>query len=211
MTTIRETLTTDHPFETSQLEDGVQGVIGADLARIDGPMKVAGLARYSAEYKIDNLAYGYLVLSTVPRATVTGLDEAQARRVPGVIDVFTDAKFLRHVMQGGEKESSQTSKEVAYAGQPLALVVAETYEAAREAGLLVRAIYQEQPAALIFEGRADEAERPVDGMGPAYGSQGDVDRAMREADVTLDVTYTTPSQNSAAMEPHATIAQWHGD
>lgn len=209
---INETLTTDNTFEESLL-DGAQGVIGTDLARVEGPLKVSGSATYSAEYPVENLAYGYLVLATVARATVVRLEDAEARKVPGVIDVFTDSRFLRHSEQSDESmEPGQANKEVLFAGQPIALVVAETYEAAREAGELVRATYAEHPSELTFADRADEAQEPPPGVtGPAHTDKGDLERAMANADVRLDVTYTTPSQSSSAMEPHAAIAQWHGD
>jgi xanthine dehydrogenase YagR molybdenum-binding subunit len=62
-TSINETLTMDNPFEESLL-DGAQGVIGTDLPRVEGPLKVSGSATYSAEYPVEHLAYGYLVLSS---------------------------------------------------------------------------------------------------------------------------------------------------
>lgn len=211
MNTLSEKLETSQLFETSLL-DGPQGVIGAPLPRVEGPLKVSGKATYTAEFEVDNLAYGYLVLSTVPKARVTGVDEARSRAVKGLIEIYRDAKFLPYSNQPGETDSPEAPHEqVIYAGQPLALVVAETYEAAREAGELLRFEYDEQPAELAFDGREDQAKREADDVAPAYIDQGDIEQAMRDAEVTLDVIYTTPSQNSAAMEPHATIAQWQGD
>ena len=180
-TSVNETLTIDNAFEESLL-DGGQGVIGTDLPRVEGPLKVSGSATYSAEYPVQHLAYGYLVLSTVPRATVTSLDDAEARQVPGVIEVFTDSRFLRHSEQSDEsKEPGQANMEVLFAGQPLALVVAESYEAARQAGELVRAAYAEHPAELTFEGRAAEAQEPPPGVtGPAHSDKGDLEQAIMQ-------------------------------
>ena len=96
-----------------------------------------------------------------------------------------------------------------YAGQPIALVVAETFEAARDAAHRLRPVYTELPATTGFD--AETAEKPEDSQIAAHASQGDIEAAMADAAVTLDFTYTTPGQNSAAMEPHTTIAQWNGD
>ena len=212
MSTLSNKVTADTRFETSLLDSGSGKVIGAPLPRIDGPQKVAGIARYSAEHTPENLAYGYLVLSTVPKATVLGMDDAQARAVPGVIDVIRDARVLPYSKQPGETDPPKDPHiNVFYAGQPLALVVAESYEAAREAGERLRFDYDEKPAALTFEDRKDEAQREADDVAPAYSDQGDIEQAMRDAEVTLDVVYTTPSQNSAAMEPHAFMAHWEGE
>lgn len=217
MSALEETVATDHPFETSLLEHGSQGVIGAALPRIDGPLKVSGQATYTAEYAIDNVAHGHLVLATVPRGTVAGLDDAAAHAVPGVIEVIsvlTHPKLVRHTQEPGATDAYPApGAQVLYAGQPIALVLAESPEAAREAALLLRARYDEQPGSVTFEGREDEADRPEDsgGAGVAWTEQGDIEQAMRDAEVSLDATYTTPSQNSAAMEPHATIAQWDAE
>ncbi len=205
-----ETVSTDALFETSLLEDGVQGVIGKATSRIDGPLKVSGTATYSAEYDIAGAAHGYLVLATVARATVTSLDDADARKVPGVLDIFTSEKFLPHTNQPGQTEEPKApNKHVLYAGQPIALVVAETFEAARDAAHRLRPVYAELPATTGFD--AGTAEKPKDSQIAAHASQGDIEKAMGDAAVTLDFTYTTPSQNSVAMEPHTTIAEWKGD
>ena len=211
MTIVRKaSVSTDTLFETSLLETGVQGVIGRDLSRIEGPLKITGGATYAAEYDVEGAAYGMLVLATVARAKVVSLDDAPARAVPGVIDVFTDEKFLPHTDQPGQTEApDRPNTNVLYAGQPIALIIAETYEAARDAGLRLRASYEALPAIVDFH--AGTAQKPKDSQIAAHANQGDIDTAMSAAAVTLDVTYTTPGQSSAAMEPHATIAQWHGD
>ena len=214
MNALEETVVTDHPFETSLLEHGTQGLIGEALPRIDGPLKVSGKATYTAEYRIDDVAHGHLVLATVAKGTVTGIDDATARAVPGVIDVIsvlTHPKLLRHTQEPGATDAYPTpGPQVLYAGQPIAMVIAESPEAARAAALLLQARYDKEPGNVTFEGHENDADRPEDsaGAGVAWTEQGDIDQAMRDAEVSLDVTYTTPSQNSAAMEPHATIAQW---
>ena len=96
-------LTMNAPHADSLLDAGVQEVIGKPLARVDGPLKVAGQATYAAEYELDGLAYGFLVGSTVGKGRITELHAEVARAVPGVIDVITDYKtFLRNSQQAFE-------------------------------------------------------------------------------------------------------------
>ncbi|MDQ2892732.1 MAG: xanthine dehydrogenase family protein molybdopterin-binding subunit [Pseudomonadota bacterium] len=206
-------LTMDKPHPDSLLDSGVQGVIGKPLDRIDGKFKVSGTATYTAEYDIPNMAFGHLVRATIGAGKIKHIDAAGAKAVPGVIDVVTDYKtFIRNSQQGGETEAPvQGVETIAYYGEIIAIVVAETFEAARDAAQRIEVEYEEREGRYDFEALKDEAEKPPEGVIPAYGEQGDIDQAMRDAAVTVDVTFTTPSQNSAAMEPHASIAVWDDD
>jgi xanthine dehydrogenase YagR molybdenum-binding subunit len=206
-------MNTAHP--DSLLDKGAQDVIGKPISRIDGPLKVSGHATYAAEYGLANVAYGFLVGSTVGKGKITELHAEVAREVPGVIDVVVDYKtFLRNSQQGGEKKApTQGVENVDYVGEPVAIVIAETYEAARDAAERVRLAveYQEQEGRYSFNAYREEAKKPPYNNIPSHYDQGDVEKALAEAPVTLDRTYTTPSQNSAAMEPHASIARWDDD
>ncbi|RHW19472.1 xanthine dehydrogenase family protein molybdopterin-binding subunit [Sphingomonas gilva] len=202
----------DAPVETSLLDTGAQGIIGKPLDRIDGPLKVAGKAIYAAEQDANTL-HGVLVGARIGKGRVAAINEAATLATPGVIRVFTDFEtFARNPQQGGEEEApTQGVREIAYVGQPLALVVAENLEAAREGAEALVIAYEEEAGAFEREAHAAECETPPDASTPAHSSQGDLDRAMADAAVTIDVTYTTPSQSNAPMEPHATIARWDGD
>ena len=196
----------------SLLDAGVQAVIGKPIDRIDGPLKVSGQATYAAEYEFSDVAYGVLVGATVGKGQIRELHAEIARAVPGVIDVITDYKtFLRNAQQGGETKSPQQGVEkVDYVGEPVAIVVAESYEAARDAALKLRLAveYEVGEGRYSFEAYRDDTKKPPFNNIPAYYDQGDVEKALTQAPVTLDVTYTTPSQNSSAMEPHASLAVW---
>ncbi len=135
----KNVLRMDKPVEKSLLDSGVQGIIGKGIERIDGPLKVAGQATYSAEYSFPDLAYGFLVRAPFPAGTITGIDAEGAKALPGVIDVVVDLKtFIRNAQQGGETEApTQGVKDVAYFGEPVAIVVAESFEVARDAAQLV--------------------------------------------------------------------------
>jgi xanthine dehydrogenase YagR molybdenum-binding subunit len=207
------TLTMDKPWPSSLLDKGVQGVIGQPLDRVDGPKKVSGAATYAAEYQIENLVYGALVGAKIGKGKVLSIDGDRVRAMPGVIDVVFDfERFIRVSQQGGETEApTQGVQEVAYFGQIVAIVVAETFEIARDAAAQLKIEYAEDDEAFGFSmDLARDGDLPDNNI-PARAEQGDLTKAMRDAAVTIDETYTTPSQNSAAMEPHASIAVWDED
>jgi len=203
-------LTMNKAHPDSLLDRGVQDVIGKPLDRVDGPKKVSGKATYAAEYALDNVAYGYLVRATVGAGKIKNLDAEVAKAMPGVIDVITDyASFIRNPQQGGETSApTQGVEDVAYHGEIIAIVVAESYEIARDAALGITVDYAPAEGRYSFLAHREEAEKPSAQQIPPHHKQGDVDKAMGEAAFAVDVTYTTPSQNSAAMEPHASLAVW---
>jgi xanthine dehydrogenase YagR molybdenum-binding subunit len=200
----------DKPVGHSLLDDGVQGVIGKGLARVDGPLKVSGQATYAAEYDIPDLAYGFLVRATFPAGRITSIDAEGAKALPGVIDVVVDLKnFIRNAQQGGETTApTQGVRDVAYFGEPVAIVVAESYEVARDAAQLVAIRFEPAEGVFTFDDRLDDAIKPPPGSMPPYHKQGDLDSAITAAAHVVDNVWRTPSQNSAAMEPHASIAVW---
>ena len=207
------TLKMDAPHPESLLDTTVQDVIGKPLDRVDGPKKVSGAATYAAEYQFDNLAYGVLVGTTIAKGKVLSIDVDAAKAMPGVIDVVIDFdKFALVSQQGGETTApAQGVKDVEYFGQIVAIVVAETFEAARDAAEQLGVTYERAEGVLGFSVDLEHAKKLPDNNTPAQFSQGDLDQAMTDAAVTIDATYTTPSQNSVAMEPHASIATWDDD
>jgi xanthine dehydrogenase YagR molybdenum-binding subunit len=131
-------------------------MIGDPVARLDGRLKVTGSARYSAEWPIDGLTYGVIVQSTIARGTITSLDAAAAAAVPGVLAVLTADNAPRLPAGGraavrppaGRVLSLLQDRDVHYNGQPIALVVAESFEQASYGASLVRAVYRVDSPAL---------------------------------------------------------------
>ncbi|MEG8038102.1 xanthine dehydrogenase family protein molybdopterin-binding subunit [Sphingomonas sp. LR60] len=203
-------LTMNEPHPHSWLDAGTQGVIGKPLDRVEGPLKVSGKATYAAEYPIERLSYGVLVRAPFGSGKITDVVADAARRLPGVIDVITDyPSFIRNPQQGGEKKApTQGVEKVDYHGEIVAIVVAETFEAARDAAAQVKVAYEPAEGQYVFAAHRDQADRPPADQMPAHIAKGDLDKAMVDAAFSIDETYTTPSQNSAAMEPHASIAEW---
>lgn len=203
----------DKPHLDSLLDTGVQGSISQPFDRVDGPKKVSGGATYAAEYAFENLAYGFLVSTQIASGKVISIDADAVRSIPGVIDVVTDLdRFIRVAQQGGETSApTQGVKEIAFSGQIVAIVVAESYETARDAAIRLPIKYERGEGAYDFAAHRHETYVPPDGVTPAHFKQGDVEQAMADAAATVDSTYSTPSQNSAAMEPHASTAVWEED
>ncbi|MGI4802538.1 MAG: xanthine dehydrogenase family protein molybdopterin-binding subunit [Janthinobacterium lividum] len=204
------TLTMDKSHPESLLDSTVQDVIGKPLSRVDGPKKVSGAATYAAEYQFDNLAYGVLVSATIGKGKVLSIDVDSAKAMPGVIDVVIDFKtFAKVAQQGGESSApAQGVQDVDYFGQIIAIVVGETFEAARDAAERIGVKYEKGEGVFGFSTDLKHDKKLPDNNTPAQFEQGDLDTAMSKAAFTIDSTYSTPSQNSVAMEPHASIATW---
>jgi xanthine dehydrogenase YagR molybdenum-binding subunit len=194
------------------------GAIGAPLDRVDGRLKVTGGARYSAEFPIANVAHAVIVTSTVPVGRITAIDTRAAEAAPGVIRVMTHRNTPKLPMKkvGMLVTSSLSLMQddlVHYNGQPIALVVADTFERATGAASLVKVRYggTTKPTLNMRAARATEYA-PAPGMGGQPDStRGDVSAGLAQADVKIDAQYTTPMESHNPMEPHATIAAWEGD
>ena len=202
----------NQPIGQTVLDTTQNGLVGKPLDRVDGPLKVTGTARYSYEVRdAGPAAYGYMVPATIGKGRITAIDTAAAERSPGVVKVLT-WRDSPPQGTGNHREACAvlTSAEVEHDGQPVALVVAETFEQARAGAYLVRVTYQEEHANYSMSGNAAAARTPEQSQSPADTSEGDFTGAFATAPVQLDVTYSTPDQSHAMMEPHATIATWDG-
>ncbi|MER5883037.1 xanthine dehydrogenase family protein molybdopterin-binding subunit [Streptomyces sp. NPDC001941] len=180
--------------------------VGRSLDRVDGPAKTSGAARYTADVPLDGLAHGALVHATVSRGRIIALDTEEAAAVPGVLAVLTyrDAPAVRPgAPGGGVNVDCLGSDAVHWDGQPVAVAVAETPEAAHEAARLVRVRYHPLPAAVRFD---EEGSRPV-----ARERAGDVERGLGLAAVRFEAQYSTAPQHHNALEPHTSTAAWDGD
>lgn len=189
----------DGPDEENRLDHMAQGVLGKPLDRLEGPLKVSGRATYAAEARPSGLLHGVLVQAAIPKGRVLGLGDA-----PGAVAVIADPRFLHYAAQGMDRKAPRAGPtEVEYMGQAVALVVAETLEAARSAALNIELRYATETA--DFDPEAVDPEFPK----KKQSSTGDLDAAMKDAAFSLDEIWRTPSMTAAAMEPHAAVAEWH--
>jgi len=193
--------------------------VGTGIDRTDGPAKVAGRALYSGDVAVPGMAWGWLVLSTVARGRITAIDDARAAAMPGVLAVMSHRNAPR-LPQGGKAAldppagralSLLQDDRVAYNHQPVALVVAQTLEQARDAALQVRVRYAAEPPDVRFEEARGRAFMPEKAQGQESDSlRGDLAKSRATAQTQVAQRYTTPVEHHNPMEPHATLAHWDG-
>jgi xanthine dehydrogenase YagR molybdenum-binding subunit len=196
-------------------------IIGQPVNRVDGPLKVSGRATYAAEHwDVGQPLYGFIVGATIGKGRITAIDTVRAERTPGVRLVMTH----RNAPAQGEADPTIMSAysrafptlagpDVHHYGEPVALVVAETYELARAAANLVDVTYAVEAGRFDFATRLDHAYAPktVNAGLPTDSAIGDFDGAFDGAEIKVDQTYITPYQFSQPMEPHACLAVPSGE
>src|SRR5271163_3447466 len=190
-----------------------QGVVGKPLDRVDGRLKVTGGARYAYETPPESVLHGFVVEASIGKGTIRSIDTRAAEKAPGVALVLTHRNVPAQGT-GNHREAHPvlTGPEVTRYGQPVAFVVAESFEQARAAAYLVRVSYDRAPGKYALRDGLKQARAPQPTDAPAADSAvGNFANAFASAPVQLDVTYTTPLQSHAMMEPHATLAAWDGD
>lgn len=195
----------------------LRAAVGTARTRVEGRDKVTGAARYAGEIPFADLAHGWLVLSTATRGRIVAIDIAPVLSMPGVLTVLHHANAPRlHTdyvgMLGTPPDPAAAvfqNDQVPFAGWPVALVVAETPEQAREAAEALVVTYDEQPhaTALIAD---DPAAYAAAGHMPAETEKGDLEAQLASSAVVLDERYTTPEEQHSMMEPHAATAMWDG-
>jgi xanthine dehydrogenase YagR molybdenum-binding subunit len=191
----------------------VERPIGAALERADGPLKAAGAARYAYEYPARDVAYGYLVQSTIAKGRVARVDAAEARALPGVFAIITHETAPKIASVDDPALAVLQSDDVKYHGQIVAIVVAQTFEIARHAAALCTVAYEERPHDVDLRAGRSDLYKPekVNPNFPTDSADGDFDAAFAAAAVKFDATYATPYEHNNPMEPHATLAAWDGD
>lgn len=197
--------------------------IPKNFGRADGKLKVKGEAKYTAEIPLPEIVHAAIVGSTIANGLLTSIETGAAEKAEGVIAVLTSKnapklKPTNFFNPGGKivplPAAASTvlplqENKISYRGQAVACVVAKTLEQARFAASLIKAKYQEQNPLLNFDKEFTRAETPetVWGSEPLQ-TDGNPDRALIEAEVKIDETYTTPFEHHSAMELHAATAVW---
>ena len=194
-----------------------QVVIGMPVSRVDGPAKVTGRARYAAEYPAADLAYGAVVNSTIAKGRISRFDVSKARAVPGVLDILThlhrpdirslDLAHKDMTAPSGSPFKALLDEQIYYSGQPVALVVAQTFEVARYAATLVRVEYEveaHQTNLLTNLGRAHEPTKLKVGFAPPPDEKGDTAAAFAASPVTVEADFHSGVEHHNPMEMFAT-------
>ena len=193
-------------------------VVGQPLDRVDGPLKTTGTAPYAYERHdvAPNQAYGCVVGSAIPKGRVDAVHVEQAMALDGVLAIVTTLNVPK--LDLGRMNTARLfgGAEIQHYHQAVAVVVAETFEQARAAAMLVRVDYTTEPGKYDLAREAPNAPLVGGSSGEGSGAGpvdrvGDFDAAFASAAMTLDQTYTTPDESHAMMEPFASIAAWNGD
>jgi xanthine dehydrogenase YagR molybdenum-binding subunit len=199
--------------------------IGQDVSRVDGPAKVTGSARYSGEISLPGLAYAEIVGAGVASGRIISIDTAQAEQAEGVAGILThrDTPKVNNVSllpsllgapAPGETFFPMQDDVIHYAGQPVAIVVADSLERAQHAATLVRVSYAETPSVTtIDQGRGDAyvPEKLFGGLMPGQIGRGNVEDGFAAADLRIDAPFRFAANHHNPIETLTTMAAWDGD
>jgi xanthine dehydrogenase YagR molybdenum-binding subunit len=160
----------------------------------------------------DGVLYAVLVPSTIPKGAVSAIDTATAKRWPGVVEIFTHLNTPRfgavRSAPMGENNLPLQDNQIAFEGQPIALVVADSLENATEAARRLRVDYRREPYETDFRARLDRGEPLNIRLGPVDAQTGDPAAGFRSSARQVDNVYWTSDRHHHPMEPSATLAIW---
>ena len=193
-------------------------LVGRGHPRYDGRAKVTGRAQFAADVVVANPLHAWVLLSSIPKGRIETIDATDARSLPGVVDIVTheNAPTLAAPVSraAGSSTSHQplTGPDILFDGQIIGIVLADSFETAREAAAAGRVRYGVQPAAVTLDSPGAAAQR-WSAANPAFRDPelGDAEQALAGAPVVVDATYHTQSQVHNAMEPFPTTVLWDGD
>jgi xanthine dehydrogenase YagR molybdenum-binding subunit len=196
-------------------------IVGEPLSRVDGRLKVTGQATYTADWNIPDLAYGVMITSTIASGVIASIDKTAALKVPGVLGVLSHYNKIQLAKDPSVVDPASPAdraiqllqdERVLYGNQPVALAVADTFEAANEAAERVVVRYvPRKPSVSLDAGLNPYVPKKAGGSGdPGEKHRGDAAAALRDSPAHLEEIYRTPFHTHSPMEPHATIAVWEG-
>jgi xanthine dehydrogenase YagR molybdenum-binding subunit len=200
-------------------------VVGKPISRPDGPAKVSGSAKYAAEFNVPDLWYGYVVSSPITKGKITKIDAAEVLAIPGVKQVFShenvptyawfDRSYKDDVAPGGSPFRPLHEPEIMFNEQPVALVVAETFELARYAASILNIDYEVDKSFNTdlekARGKGFDAPKGKTGFVPPPKPKGDAEGAFKAAPHQVEGKYEHHAQHHNPMEMMATTVEWLGD
>ena len=198
--------------------------IGKPTSRVDGPAKVTGAAKYAAEYNVPDLLYGFIVNSPITKGKITRIHADEVLRIPGVFQVFShenvpslawfDRNYKDDVAPGGSPFRPLHEPQIRFNMQPVALVVADTYELARYAASILVIEYETEPHDTDLETKRNDGYKPgrgKTGWVPPPPPRGNPKEAYRHAPYQHEAEYTHLAQHNNPMEMFATTVEWLND
>jgi xanthine dehydrogenase YagR molybdenum-binding subunit len=195
--------------------------MGQPIPRYDAVAKVTGKAQYASDVPLPRPAHAYLITSSIAKGRIDGFDLSQAAKLPGVIAIVThedapklkEAKFFSNGGYISTTNQPLKSAEIAEEGQIIGVVLAESYEAAREAAHRVQVSYTPTNPTASFDSPGTTAARAKGQLAMFKDDPkvGDFAKAFAEAEVQFEGSYETPTQHHNPMELFATSCVWQGD
>jgi xanthine dehydrogenase YagR molybdenum-binding subunit len=199
-------------------------ILGPARNRVDGPLKTTGRAKYAVEFDVAKVTHAWPVVSNVAKATITSIETKAAESAPGVIKILTHENAPKpKEAQGSEGEARMSGirieernplgdNKVYYAGQYVALVVAETLEQAQHAASLVQVNYSPNEPLLFLENAMEEEKGKGKQDEEAQASKGDIESVLKNSDlIKIEQTYLTPTETHNPIEMSGTIAAFEND
>ena len=199
--------------------------IGKPINRLEGNLKVTGAAKYAGEYNVGDLSHGYIANSTITKGKIIEIDESKAAAVSGVIAIIThknrtklpwfDMLYADMDAPPGTPFKPLYNENILYNGQPIALVVAETFETARYAASLLAITYEEEGFETELAAHLDEARDPKKGMATAIkplppANKGDFEAAYKDAFARYEGEFTHGAEHHNPLELFATTTVYEG-
>ena len=200
--------------------------IGQSVSRLEGHLKVTGAAKYSGEYNVPGLLYGYVVNSTITKGKIISFNTKKAKSLPGVIEIFTyenrpslawfDMQYADMDAPPGTPFKPLNDAKILYNGQPIALVVAETFEIARYAAFLVEVEYEEESFTTNLVDNLSDAHAPQLGLAtmlkpPPPKPRGDFEKAFSQSHAQVSAEYTHGTEHHNPMELFTTTTIFEED
>src|SRR5258707_9798442 len=193
--------------------------MGEPAPRVDGRLKVTGEALYASDFSVRNPAFAFLVTSSIAKGRIKEIDLADALGVPGVLDVLTyeNTKLneVKYSTGGGGAATSwqNLGPEIGHDGQIVAVVLADSFEAAREGAYRTKISYAAEKPSSTFgsPGVTQEDASKANERAKELPQAGDAEAAISSAEVTLDAEYGTPTQHHNPIELFTTTCVWNDD
>ncbi|MFI6900493.1 xanthine dehydrogenase family protein molybdopterin-binding subunit [Nonomuraea sp. NPDC050394] len=198
-------------------------LIGQPVTRVDGRAKVTGAAKYTAEVSLPGMRHAVIAGSAIPAGRVTGIDKSRAMAEPGVLAVLTCEDLpkvaaqpvltlsLAGTVAHGQSFFPMQDPVIHYAGQPVAIVVGETLDAATRGAELLDVTYERAASITVIDEGRDRTyvpERILAGLAPGQMGRGDVDAGLAAAALTVEATFTFAANHQNPLEMSASVASW---
>ena len=198
---------------------------GQPISRLEGHLKVTGQAKYAGEYNVPDLLYGYVVSSTITKGKITSIDSDEVKKMAGIVEVFThenrpslawfDIQYSDMDAPPGSPFRPLHKADVIYNGQPIALIVAETFEQARHAASVLKVTYETEEFKTDLEANLSTARDPKVGMATALKplppkDKGNAEKAASLAPHSATGYFVHGTEHHNPLELFATTTVYEG-